>query len=59
MKWSCATGTDVMPPDVAVTSTVPLPGGAVALQVVEDVHMTELAVVDPKAIVVDPFVVNP
>ena len=43
---------------VTVTSTVPVPAGEVASQVVTEAHDTPVAAVDPKSTVVAPEVVE-
>jgi hypothetical protein len=44
----------VWPPTVTVTSTVPLPAGLVALQLVVEPQLTPVAVLEPKRTVVAP-----
>ena len=59
MNWSAgALAADVWPSTVAVTSTVPEPGGAVAVQVVVEEQETSLAGSAPKSITVAPAVVE-
>lgn len=58
MNWSALEVADVWPATVTVTSTVPLPAGAAAVQLVVDEHDTLPAAFGPKSTVVAPAVVE-
>jgi hypothetical protein len=59
VNWSPAPVGEVFPPTVTVTSTVPaLPAGLVAVQLVTELQVTEVAAVVPK-LTVAPLVARP
>ena len=57
MNWAAVLGALVCPPTVTVTSTVPVPAGEVAVQLVALAQLTLVAAAVPNVTVVAPAVV--
>ena len=58
MNWSAALVAEVVPPTATVTSTVPMPAGLVAVQLVAELQVTDVPATVPKSTVVAPAVVE-